>query len=482
MSSVLSTEGSHSFLAQVSRSLSHLSSIRLTGVMCLQLARHRAQNRGKILQAFGNLPNIIQMAQDKAKNLPLSDGEPDSIRLHSTIRDLQQTLLRVLPDLIDRLNPGTLWAKATSPFRGTSIDELLEAVSKSVERVRVCAEGMMEGIIIHTHHTIRDDHEMTRDIRIITEQTGGEVEELRGKVDEILVRQKSLQLTLDAISGKNGLLDFLMEYLKPQQAVPETSPTEPSAAQDGVTPVTPSQLLSLMNVHHLLAVDDESHVIRRSNSFDKVAKGHAATIFQTPQIQQLLHAPESYVVLVDGHLDRAQISRISSLSYVCATLIHALRSRDNGLTLSFFCGQHVGSNDDLQGPPGLMRSLVSSLILSLVQKGFITDLAPLRFSNPPPDFQHLSLSDVCRLFHCLLRLVPPDMPVYCFVDGVSYYEREIWRDEYDLMMDCFSNIIADKTPGIIFKLLLTSPTMSRWLPNLEPHQRVSLRNSRARGR
>jgi hypothetical protein len=100
-----------------------------------------------------------------------------------------------------------------SPFKGASIDDLLEKVSSSSDKVRICAEGMMTDIIVDTHKTMNDDLEMTKDIRTITQHTGGEVEDLQGKVDEILVRQNKLQLTLDAISGKNSLLDFLIEHL-----------------------------------------------------------------------------------------------------------------------------------------------------------------------------------------------------------------------------------------------------------------------------
>jgi hypothetical protein len=111
---------------------------------------------------------------------------------------------------------GTLVGKGLSPFRGASIDDLLYVVSANSERVRVCAEGMMDDIIIKTHKVMNDDLEMTKNIGTMTQQTGGNVEKLHEKVDEILKSQKSLQslqITLNAISGKNALLDFLVEYL-----------------------------------------------------------------------------------------------------------------------------------------------------------------------------------------------------------------------------------------------------------------------------
>lgn len=71
----------------------------------------------------------------------------------------------------------------------------------------------MDNIIVNSHQTIHSNHRTTTDIHMITQQTEGEVGELREKIDEILKHQRSFQVTLDAVSGKNSLLSFLMEYL-----------------------------------------------------------------------------------------------------------------------------------------------------------------------------------------------------------------------------------------------------------------------------
>lgn len=72
---------------------------------------------------------------------------------------------------------------------------------------------MVHDIIIKSHQLVQENHGITQDIRTSTQKTDGDVEELREKVEEILLRQKSLQSTLDAISGQNGLFVFLSEYL-----------------------------------------------------------------------------------------------------------------------------------------------------------------------------------------------------------------------------------------------------------------------------
>jgi hypothetical protein len=108
--------------------------------------------------------------------------------------------------------------KAMSPFKEFNIDDLFAAVRSSSERVRVCAEGVMDDIIVSTHQTVHNNHEVSDGIHAITKQTGEEVGQLRGKIDEILKQQKSFQTALDAVSSKNSLLSFLMEYLSKLEA------------------------------------------------------------------------------------------------------------------------------------------------------------------------------------------------------------------------------------------------------------------------
>ena len=61
----------------------------------------------KILRALENIPNVIQMAQDKTNSFPLNYNQGESIRLHESIREFQRTLLCTLPNLIEKLNPDT---------------------------------------------------------------------------------------------------------------------------------------------------------------------------------------------------------------------------------------------------------------------------------------------------------------------------------------------------------------------------------------
>lgn len=62
-------------------------------------------NRLRILGAFGKVPNIVEMARNKAETFPLDGQNPKSVKLHQNVHELRMTLVRVLPPLINKLVP-----------------------------------------------------------------------------------------------------------------------------------------------------------------------------------------------------------------------------------------------------------------------------------------------------------------------------------------------------------------------------------------
>lgn len=73
----------------------------------VKLARQRQQIRFKILDAFEQIPNIIQMAQSKSSIFPCDERFPESLELHNSLWELYKTLIRTIPELIADLNPDT---------------------------------------------------------------------------------------------------------------------------------------------------------------------------------------------------------------------------------------------------------------------------------------------------------------------------------------------------------------------------------------
>jgi hypothetical protein len=170
------------------------------------------------------------MAYGKAETIP--QDRAGSIQLQRSIRELQETLIRTIPELIDRLlNPANFGefvppvnlrarindhvqaSKAMRPSKDINIDDLLAAVRSSSERVQARADEIIDDIIVNAHQTVDKNHKISSQIHTIAQHTEEEVGKLSERIDEILKRQKSFQAVLDATSGQNSLLSFLTEYL-----------------------------------------------------------------------------------------------------------------------------------------------------------------------------------------------------------------------------------------------------------------------------
>ncbi|KAM7201200.1 hypothetical protein V8F20_004946 [Naviculisporaceae sp. PSN 640] len=465
----------------------------------LSIARHREQVRFKLLRAIETIPNAIHTAQSKERNFPKDETNLQTVLLHRYLDDMRLTLLRTLPKLIKRLNPGSLFGKATNIVKGANIDHFLAEISSSAENVIVCAQGLSDDRNADMYKTVKDTHG-------VATRTRGGVEQLQTQVDEVLRRQKSLQSQLDAISGKNWLFQFLREYSRPQSHHQSHKPSldSPGHPTSHLSPgsesagprltTTPFELLNILSVSHLTALDDEVIILKRGRDLPDEALARTASMVRTRELQNLLHSPEPGAVLVDGCADKAQIARISPVSFVCAGLSQTLRQNLTPV-LVFFCGRHVGGdpNDDLEGPQGLVRGLLSQLVLLLVQNGWMGDAEnialPISLSASPTatagdelyseETTILGVPDLCQLFHSLLGLIPMNTAIFCIVDGMTYYARENWRGDYDLVLAMFGDIVTDSNLGCLFKVLLTSPTNRMNVPtDLLPHQKIALRGAR----
>ncbi|KAK0721911.1 hypothetical protein B0T26DRAFT_673675 [Lasiosphaeria miniovina] len=312
-------------------------------------------------------------------------------------------------------------------------------------------------------------------------------------VDELLRRQQSLQDTLDAISGKNGLFQFVVEMLNNPRLnmapPPEYTPAVYPPARANEKVLTALELLNLLDIQLLGPIEEETQILRRGSSIDDAPLSRAS--FRT-----LLFSQQPGVVLVDACSDRAQGgSSVTPVSVICATLTQALRRGGYGPALSlalptsastsvilvFFCGLHIATEDPLRGPLGLVRSLLAQLALELLKNRWVTEEGPMGVLPDESMEEGLYLADLCGLFHNLLQLVPAGTSVYCIVDGISSYEREFWSEDYGVVMGAFARIVRDEGLEAWFKLLMTglasSPGLDRWMP----HQRVSVGSGRVGG-
>jgi hypothetical protein len=369
------------------------------------------------------------------------------------------------------------------------IDRLLDEVKTCAETVRVCAEGLIEEVMVnHYAATVS----------------------LQSQMEDVVRLQREMLLSINANNSKTHLLHFLMEQLSlnpgPLGYLTGRDQADMSEMGTALPGFTPEDLLRIMNVNHLRISKDSAMVARRGPSFEAEDTERAAHMVMIPQVAVLMNSLEASIVAVDGHFDRSQIGKISPLSYMCSMLSQAIRHKPQGsappspaspypesgasrkVVLEYYCSLHTGEEDDLRGPQGLMRCLVTQLIMFLLANGWLAQeeavhLPYLRNNVEEDMLLQRHLEALCRLFLSLTRQVPHGVPIYCFIDGWSTYEREEFsRADYDTVIETLREASSTENRGNL-KLLLTSATTSRWLTDILPReQRVSLRHREGGGR
>jgi hypothetical protein len=238
---------------------------------------------------------------------------------------------------------------------------------------------------------------------------------------------------------------------------------------------TLTQLLQELRVPLLQIPDDLTFVLKQGLGTETTAQSHAAIILKIPKFRQWLFKPQPGLLHIDANMDES--SKTGQMSYFCALLLQVLRSTGPNIILHFFCGQHVAVNDALRGPTGLMRSFLTQLSTAILQRTPPDQVA----ATPGPklliDRSVPRIQDFCRVFRQLLRQVPSHITIFCLLDGISWFERNIWAGDYAAIMDTLYEIIADRELGYRFKVLMTSPTKSQWQRNkLAPAMHIELQN------
>jgi hypothetical protein len=144
--------------------------------------------------------------------------------------------------------------------------------------------------------------------------------------------------------------------LEPGQSHPRNLLLRASLPEGSIT------LLDILDINHGQESSNLSMILRQSTEFDTESKALLTTMLANPRFQRWISAGGADLIYVEGHLDPANLGRTSPVSYICANLV--LLFRDT-MTFQFFCGQHIASYDGLQGPKGLMRSILAQFLETL---------------------------------------------------------------------------------------------------------------------
>jgi hypothetical protein len=251
---------------------------------------------------------------------------------------------------------------------------------------------------------------------------------------------------------------------EPGQSHPQSPSLGTSSSEEFIT------ILDILDINCGQEAHDLSMILRQSADFDTASKSLLATLLANQRFHRWITAGGPDLIYVEGRLDSANFGRTSPVSYICANLVLLFKDQLDSMTLQFFCGQHVASNDGLRGPKGLMRSILAQFLETWPDVPLDNiDLTAFQ------DNHELTPIDVfCRTFDQVVRQVPAQATVCCIIDDLTQFEKSCWAEDYSSLLHMLDHLVRDEGSGPKVKVLVTSPTKSGWLRELVQEKPIEL--------
>ncbi|RAK74314.1 uncharacterized protein BO72DRAFT_435493 [Aspergillus fijiensis CBS 313.89] len=227
--------------------------------------------------------------------------------------------------------------------------------------------------------------------------------------------------------------------------------------------------------------DDLEIVLGKNITFDAQTQSQAQSVLQNVRFVEWMNREHPDLLLVDANLRSFALHNVTPISVFCATFVLSMAEvRPEDVVIHFFCGLHCtkSSKDHWAGPNGLVRSLVCQLLLILRRRGLLS----IEFINSRALLKQLEehdLGKLCVLLHQLARQFPSDVTVYCIIDAVCCFDKDLHMSFQELttVIEYLRAIVQDDSLRAQFKILMTNADQStkrlRQQVDLEQHITLS---------
>ncbi|RAL07999.1 uncharacterized protein BO97DRAFT_446483 [Aspergillus homomorphus CBS 101889] len=210
--------------------------------------------------------------------------------------------------------------------------------------------------------------------------------------------------------------------------------------------------------------DDLEIVLGKKAMFGVQVQSQAQSILQDARFLQWMNQEHPDLLLVDANLRAFALDNVSPISLFCATFVLSMAEvRPEEVVTHFFCGLHCTASlkDYWAGPNGLLRSLICQLLMILHRR----DLLSMDFLNSRSFVKQLEeheLYSLCILLHQLVRQFPSETTVYCILDAVCCFDKDLYRSFQVLttVIEYLHTIVQDDSLRARFKVLMTNADQS----------------------
>ncbi|KAK3292478.1 uncharacterized protein B0H64DRAFT_426553 [Chaetomium fimeti] len=379
--------------------------------------KRRSDACQRIFTCFSEIPEMI------AKGYTLTiihSGKPE---VASKVENLHNALFDSIPLLIDillrrnRTSGGQSdrrrrWKRATDKVVRVAkdlvgdtvqeVEDLIAPITDAVSKLEDCATMLNhEGVEV----TVEGVADLQVNVQLIRDMVKSKGTEVSGKLDMVNkkvndIKSRQDRMSEDFRSFVNVLFRFVMEFERKRKL--ESLSLAPGQGADGralkhrrrefpgsrrqlkqfqpagkrLHDVDIDRLLEVIGTddEHLVFHNDRDRLMRMQTLFLPKALRNAYHIMESKELGIWMSSPESELMIVDGACRDQSRGRVSPMTVLCASIAVGLAAKTaspnpgmepaEAVVLFFACGEHILPSGLLPGPCGMMRSLISQLLIA----------------------------------------------------------------------------------------------------------------------
>ncbi|KAF2833086.1 hypothetical protein CC86DRAFT_450891 [Ophiobolus disseminans] len=427
---------------------SYASAISGAFTMSVKAARGLSGVNKSIYEALASIPDVL----DHAGTYVAIYRAGASTALVRKTADLCKSIVKTLRLIIEFITKGSLKRFTGAVLKG---DHYQQKLKESIEEMKLQADN------------VRSEAGVCAQMRLAEVDRKADVREIkadmRSKQERLdhMAAKEELSLQMAAIPGATAeqVVNLLLRSIQslptynrrtggPLQtsgllSLLNVEEVDADAAPENNEGVTVKSLLAALDCDPELLKKDLKYCLNLGFSETPDFQDRAAWVLKAPAMSNFMSGDTgSKLLLVHGNDDATQF--ISPMSYVCAKVSDLMSVSDEVIHLTYFCSRHM---DDWRDPranaQGLLAHLTAQLLNQLEsrkRRKFSPDLSSLK-DEDSSRIEGSSLSTTWHAFETIIKQLPKNTVVFCFIDSLSAYENSSRRPKTGALMKKICRLI-----------------------------------------
>ncbi|KAI1630225.1 hypothetical protein EDD37DRAFT_645943 [Exophiala viscosa] len=486
-----------------------------TSIICggLKLIFEAASNinkgREKVLDTLLQIPRIIVQAEHSVETF-----YPDPA-LYEKAEELYLAILGAIEGAAEWLKQHPVGKQARALARGQLYNkhfkEKVQALDEALVALQERASVLRDNAIVTGQKTAENVQTIVNKVAVVTTHTDvqltsvtEDIKTFNVKMEDVHAAQRTTHVKIDDLHGVQQAVHSKVKTLSDVQQAKEQAARAMELAlktaewrekdgrdirrlkrqikslQKAASGLTQADMFDILNVNAETRIEDFRHIHRACQSLDPSDSQIAQGIIEGARFKQWLSADESGALFIEGGPALTFHGRFASLSLMSCLVIECLEGKAPAISIHHFCRRHTSSKDSLQGPQGMMRSLICQVLR------LFDDQVDLSFAFSRRHREQLeshSLQMLCDCFANVVKQLPADTVLFCIIDSIDCFEKHEWAEDCRLMIRELQDILHEYEYGPVFKLLVTCPVRSRYVGGTFTSQcRLSLSGDGSAGR